>query len=237
MEQIPLDVFELGSAISNLSGDFFMGLSNDVDPTKDLPPVTEADVDVIEIGDDVGGVNRPEGMRKDFCIDGGDDVRGSESAALGVGGNSVDIVSPLDVVDESISAPGVMGSNPFVLKSVGIGGSDLRSRPKKLVSSRHLGLMNREQFRKSRQVVYSSSSDDEVEEHPETGEKRTRVGFLFKTVPRPILSDFLTDDDKWKLEGCSPRRRTKRAERVAGLVCKISVCCCFCSCDGFLCPS
>ena len=80
-------------------------------------------------------------------------------------------------------------------------------------------MLNRKQVRQSQQVVYSSSSSDEYEENPETGEKRKRVGFFFKTAPREVLPGFLTRDDQWKLEGYSIPKRLKRAERVAGLVC------------------
>lgn len=72
--------------------------------------------------------------------------------------------------------------------------------------------------------------------NPETGERRRRVGFLFKTAPHPVLPDFLTDDDRWKLDGCSYQRRADRAERVAGLVCLSFfwsiLCDSLCQCDG-----
>ncbi|WOG83103.1 hypothetical protein DCAR_0102277 [Daucus carota subsp. sativus] len=92
------------------------------------------------------------------------------------------------------------------------------SRPKKLVPARRLGLKNRQQVRCSQQVVHSSSSGDEYEDNPETGERRKRVGFLFRTAPRPLLPNLLTKDDQWKLEGCSVQKRGRRAERAAGLV-------------------
>lgn len=198
-----------------------MGLSSDVDPTKDFPPVTEMGGGVIELDDDTGEVNRPVGE--------GEDLVGSEGGkddSLGDVGLDVqkDLfvdVPPLDVVDESVppSRSNERAQEPVVPKPLGAERGGVRSRPKKFVSSRHLGLMNREQVRRAQQVVYSSSSSDEVEENPETGDRRTRVGFLFKTAPRSILTNFLTDDDKQKLERCDSRRRTKRVERVAGMVC------------------
>ena len=94
-----------------------------------------------------------------------------------------------------------------------------RSRPKRLLASRNLGLTNRRQVRQSKQVVHSDSSADEYEDNPTSGERRQRVGFLYRTAPRQVLPNFLTPDDQWKLEGCSLSKRFKRVERVAGIVC------------------
>lgn len=64
--------------------------------------------------------------------------------------------------------------------------------------------MNRGQVRHYRQqVVYESSEDDEYETDPVSGAKRQRVGYLFKTAPRLVLSQFLTEDDQHKLDRCT----------------------------------
>ena len=48
-DPIPGDVFNVSGCMSNNSGDFFMGLSCDTDPTKDLPPVDVSGDDVVEV--------------------------------------------------------------------------------------------------------------------------------------------------------------------------------------------
>lgn len=199
-----------------------MGLSGDVDPTKDLPPVVSVDGIVTGVDENLGVVDRPEEERTRVVADDG------EKTVVGIMGERLksrqcNVGALLDVVDESMPPPsrgtpekGEKGGNSP--SRVGTASGVARSRPKKLVPARQLGLFNRGDVRRSQQIVYSSSSDDEVEENPETGEKRKRVGFLFKTAPRSMMSNILTDDDKWKLEGCSFQRRAKRADRVAGMV-------------------
>lgn len=151
----------------------------------------------------------------------------SGGRVMGKRASLFDDVVLVDVEDEStdMSPPGtlcgadVSASVKVMCDGVAEDSSRVHARPKKLVPARRLGLMNREEVRKSQQVVYSSSSEDEYEVHPETGERRRRVGYLFKTTPRPLLQNLLTDDDQWKLDGCSFPRRAERAERVTGLVC------------------
>lgn len=215
-------MFELGNSLSNLSGDFFMGLSGEVDPTKDLPPVTEGEG---EKGDDEI-VDCPTAKGKKVVEE---NVTGGKSSDV-VGGKEkqdfFDDVVMCDVVVESSPSFKRDGSTMAgdVPEGSGLGVGGCRSRPKKLVPARHLGLRTREEIRRGQQIAWSGSSEDEYEVDPETGVRRQRVGFFFKTVPRPILPDFLTEDDRWKLEGCSLERRVERAERAAGLV---SVCLCF----------
>lgn len=59
MGEIPSDVFDLGNTISNISGDFFMGLSSEMDPRKGLPPVDQSEEKLAEVDGDDGVVDRP----------------------------------------------------------------------------------------------------------------------------------------------------------------------------------
>lgn len=225
VDQIPSDVFELGSSLSNMSGDFFMGLSGEIDPTKDLPPINEGeDVPAKEnVGEEVAHCPPVEGSKIGGATPGDG---GIPAVAKDKEGRSLfDDITVLDVTDESnpaLGRDGILG-NDVVPEETGVGVGGSRSRPKKLVPARHLGLMNREEVRRSKQVVYSSSSEDEYEVDPETGKKRQRVGFLFKTAPHPLFPNILTDDDRWKLGGCDAQKRSERAERLAGLVSLFSV--------------
>lgn len=199
--------------MSNNSGDFFKGLSADTDPTKDLPPVEMS-------GDDVVEVEKGKNVVRDVGKSAGAVIEEIDAAAL-LSGEGCSRGFGVEL--ENAGKRKVMDCGDQIAKrsrlSEGGTGGELHSRPKKLVSSRSLGMLNRRQVRQSQQIVYSSSSSDEYEENLETGEKRRRVGFFFKTAPREVLPGFLTRDDQWKLEGCSIPKRLKRAERVAGLVC------------------
>lgn len=214
-ESIPFDVFDLTGSLSNTSADFFKGLSGDTDPTKDLPPVDMSGDGAVSLGEGKnvsGAVDAPLGATIEE-IDAATLVSGEKRGVdCGFGR---EIAGKRKIVD---CGGGVAKRSRL---SDGAEGSAMgvpRSRPKKLVASRSLGMSNRRQVRQSQQVVYSSSSEDEYEEDPETGEKRKRVGFFFRTAPREVLPGFLTRDDQWKLEGCSIPKRLKRAERAAGLV-------------------
>lgn len=193
-----------------------MGLSGDTDPTKGLPPVDGSSADVIEVDReedaafisaapfgsviekiDAEALISPE--RHNLHVSGREDAAGKRKAAM---------------FDDRQCKRSRLSD-----EAEGSVVGERRSRPKKLVSSRDLGLLTRKQIRQSRQVVHTSSSSDEYEVNPGTGDKRQRVGFLFRTAPRPVLPDFLTPDDQWKLEGCTMSKRLKRMERAAGMVC------------------
>lgn len=232
-------MFELGDSIGNISGDFFMGLSGEIDPTKDLPPITRSEGGCARADVEEGVVDCPMGRGKEPMENDGDPVPGgvSDVNRKEPVANLFEDVTMLDTAGESksslrcVSGSGgsvktptpIVGSGGFV----GVSGGG-HARPKKLVPARRLGLMNREDVRQAQQarvqevcseeVIYVSSSEDEYEVNPETGERRRRVGFLFKAAPRPIFPGFLTADDQWKLDGCTFQRRAERAERVAGLV-------------------
>lgn len=204
-----------------------MGLSSEIDPTKDLPSVDGEDEEVnrregslIDLVDKSNGVmtDSSGGVKNGEMAVG---VVSKESGPKGlekmvVGANESGSVVRRKGVEE-VGPSRKRGRSPVGEK--GLGSSGPCARPKKLVPARRLGLASREEIRKSRQIVYSSSSEDEYEVNPLTGERRQRVGRLFKTAPGSVLTGFLTEDDRWKLEGCDFQRRMKRADRVAGLVC------------------
>lgn len=197
-----------------------MGLSGDTDPTKGLPPVDGSSEDVVEV--DKVRVTMDGGS-----VPPGSVIEGIDAAAL--------VSSDLQGVPEQVGekTAGKRKASDCVDRNVkrsrlsdeaeGSVVGERRSRPKKLVASRSLGLLNRRQIRQLRQVVHSSSSADEYEENVDTGEKRQRVGFFYRTAPREVLPDFLTPDDCWKLEGCTIPKRLKRVERVAGMVCFLKI--------------
>lgn len=222
-ENIPVDVFDYTGSGGQDTGDFFMGLSDEIDPTKDLPPV------------DVG-MNVPEDLtsveqRAPAIVDKGkrpvSGVPSSDASQPRVGPwvspvlNTVDGSDIGNVPSTEAFSTEVCSSEKMSPGAGGVKGNTrtgVRLRPKKLVPSRNLGLATRDQVRRQNQIVHTSSSEDDYEEDPESGEKRKRVGFLFRTAPHPLLPNFLTDDDQWKLEGCPLHKRVKRVERVAGLV-------------------
>lgn len=189
-----------------------MGLSGDTDPTKDLPPVDTSGDDVIEVSN--LGLTGDVGIPPGFAIERIDaEALLSNDAPCRVGESFAGKRKACDPKQPDVKRARV--SDEAEGSAVG----ERRSRPKKLVASRSLGLMNRRQVRQSTQIVHSDSSADEYEENPASGEKRRRVGFFYRTAPRPVLPDFLTPDDEWKLEGCPLDKRIKRIERVAGMVC------------------
>ena len=61
-----------------------MGLSGDIDPTKDLPPVTGMEGGVIELDEDTGEVNRPVGKRGEFVVS--DDGKDNNLGDVGLDG-------------------------------------------------------------------------------------------------------------------------------------------------------
>lgn len=168
------ECYWLSEGMSHNSADFFMGLSDCVDPTKDLPPV-----------------------------DGSNRVVAEEEKGpplhLASGDKGKNVVDGVPLIETAVVVP--VGQSPEV-----VGVIDNRDV---------VGESKRSQVRRQHQLIHSSSSGDEYEGDPD---RRRRVGFLFRTTPRPLLPDFLTEDDRWKLEGCSTRKRIKRAERAAGLV-------------------
>ncbi|XP_063944583.1 uncharacterized protein LOC135150883 [Daucus carota subsp. sativus] len=225
-EQIPVGVFELSEGMSHNSGDFFMGLSDGVDPTQDLPSVGSGRRVVSEDSDEVPKIDVSNVKGKNVV---GEVPRVGSSAVAhdGLTEDLVNVIENRTVVCEAVGSAkrkreiDIFPSPKRDRHSLGgerevVAGK--HSRPKKLVPSRNLGLLNRSQVRRKQQLVHSSSSGDEYEEDPNRGTKRKRVGYLFRTTPRPLLPDLLTEDDQWKLDGCSARKRVKRVERAAGLV-------------------
>lgn len=192
-----------------------MGLSGDTDPTKGLPPVDVSGDDMVEV-DKMGGTTGVADVPPGFAIEQIDAATLLSKEMIDTNHQLGDKFSgkrkAFEDGDQQVKRPKV--SDEAEGSVVG----ERRSRPKKLVAARNLGLMNRREIRQAQQVVHSSSSADEYEVNPDTGEKRQRVGFLFKTAPRPVLPDFLTADDQWKLDGCTISKRLKRVERVAGQV-------------------
>lgn len=193
-----------------------MGLSGDTDPTRGLPPVDGS-------GEDVDQMDKADKASDAVVAPLGSVIERIDAETLIVN-DVIDTTAPPGdkaTGKRKISDHDEQQAKRFRVSDEAEGSVVGRraSRPKKLVASRDLGLLNRRQIRQKQRVEHSGSSSDEYEVHPETGEKRRRVGFLFKTAPRPILPNFLTADDEWKLEGCTIPKRLKRVERVAGMVC------------------
>ena len=223
-ENIPVGVFDYAGSLDPHCGDFFKGLSDEADPTVGLP---STDVSVGDQGDlaPVDGGDRAavdKGKRPVGCVP---SLNLAESTGVPWKSPVVNIIDEPEIGDkvgrEAFPVEVCSSRKPVSVTGEGDCGKSTgkRSRPKKLVPSRNVGMLTREQVRRRSQVVHTSSSEDEYEQFPDTEEKRRRVGFFFRTAPYPLLPDFLTGDDQWKLEGCSLQKRVKRAERVAGLVC------------------
>lgn len=210
--------------MSHNSADFFIGLSDGVDPTQDLPPVEGNEIGVES--ENQGAFPSVVGVDKGkHVVDGVPPIEMISGHPVGIAREVVGVIEPPTAVEASGSVgkrksdvalfPSPKRSHVDDRSTVTVG---KHSRPKKLVPSRNLGVMNRRQVRLQQQLIHSSSSGDEYECDTDSGVQRKRVGFLFRTTPHALLPDILTEDDRWKLEGCSVEKRIKRAERATGLV-------------------
>lgn len=109
-------------------------------------------------------------------------------------------------------------------------------RAKRLVSRTQVGLKRKGNAAPKEGVVYESSTDDDEYTDPETGEKRQRVGYLFRRAPGPMMERFVTADDTWKLNKYSLVSQVRRAEKsvarvsvkfcVCVLITNLCLCCC-----------
>ena len=88
--------------------------------------------------------------------------------------------------------------------------------------------MRRKRKQSVKVVEYKASSEDDIIEDPQSGKKRKGCGYLFATAPKALMTQFLSRDDKVKLQRCKLSRKIKKLERsdarVSTLICVFSLC-------------